>query len=79
MLPPKRPTVARAGCVAETISNNEHVTRFLDGLTSFVPLSAFATNIFPKLQADISERVNLLRFVYLAPTSSNRARPSLGV
>jgi hypothetical protein len=29
-------------------------------MSSLVPLSAFATNIFPKLQADISERVNLL-------------------
>jgi hypothetical protein len=40
-----------------------------------VPLSTFATDIFPKLQADTSERVNLLRFAKLAPTFSNRARP----
>jgi hypothetical protein len=39
------------------------------------PLSACATDIFPELQADISERVNLLRFAKLAPTFSNRARP----
>ena len=75
MLPPQRPTVARAGCVAEARSNNEQISRSLDGLPSLVPLSAFATDIFPKLQADISERVNLLRFAKLAPTFSNRARP----
>jgi hypothetical protein len=49
---PKRPTVARAGCVAETGSNNEHITRSLDGLPSPVPLSALSTDIFPKLQAN---------------------------
>jgi hypothetical protein len=75
MLPPQRPTVARAGCVAEARSNNEQIARPLDGLPSLVPLSVFATDIFPKLQADISERVNLLRFAKLAPTFSNRARP----
>jgi hypothetical protein len=75
MLPPQRPTVARAGCVAEARSNNGQISRSLDGLPSFVPLSAFATDIFPKLQADISERVILLRFAKLAPTFSNRARP----
>jgi hypothetical protein len=75
MLPPQRPTVARAGCVADARSNNEQISRFLDGLPSLVPLSAFAADIFPKLQANISERVNLLRFAKLAPTSSNRARP----
>jgi hypothetical protein len=46
------------------------------GLPSLVPLCAFATDIFPKLQADISERVNLLRFAKLAPTFYNRARPA---
>jgi hypothetical protein len=75
MLPPQRPTVARAGCVAEARSNNEQIARSLDGLPSLVPLSAFATDIFPKLQADISERVNLLRFAKLAPTLSHRAPP----
>jgi hypothetical protein len=35
----------------------------------------FATDIFPKLQADISEPVNLLRFANMVPTFSNRARP----
>jgi hypothetical protein len=75
MLPPQRPRVARAGCVAEARSNNEQISRSLDGLPSIVPLSAFATDIFPKLQADISERVNLLHFAKLAPTFSNRARP----
>jgi hypothetical protein len=75
MLPQQCPTVARAGCVAEARSYNEHVSRSLDGLPSLVPFSAFATDIFPKVQADISERVNLLRFAKLAPTFSNRARP----
>jgi hypothetical protein len=42
MLPMHRPTVARAGCVAEARSNNEQITRSLDGLLSLVPLSAFA-------------------------------------
>jgi hypothetical protein len=75
MLPPQRPTVARAGCVAEARSNNEQIARPLDGLPSLVPLSVFATDIFPKLQADINERVNLLRFAKLAPTVFTRARP----
>jgi hypothetical protein len=35
----------------------------------------FATDIFPNLQVDISERVNLLRFAKLTPAFSNRARP----
>jgi hypothetical protein len=72
MLPPPRPTVARASCVAEARSKNEQIARSLDGLSSLVPLSAFATDIFPKLQAHISERVKLLRFAKLAPTFSNR-------
>jgi hypothetical protein len=76
MLPPQRPTVARAGCVAEIRSNNEQIARSLDGLPSLVPLSAFATDILPKLQAGINERVNLLRFAKLAPAFSNRAQPS---
>jgi hypothetical protein len=67
--------VARAGCVAEVPSNNEQIARSLDGLTSLVRLSAFAPDIFPKLHADINERVNLLRFAKFAPTFSNRARP----
>jgi hypothetical protein len=73
--------VARAGYVAEARSNNEKIARSLDGLPSLVPLSPFATDISPKLQADISERVNLLRFAKLAPTLSNRATlgRSLGV
>jgi hypothetical protein len=75
MLPPLRLTVARAGCVAETRTNNEQIARSRDGLPSLVPLSAFATDIFPRLQDDINERVNLLRFAKLAPTFSNRARP----
>jgi hypothetical protein len=62
MLPPQRPTVARAGCVAKVLSTNDHIALSLDGLPLLVPLSAFATGIFPKLQADITERVNLLRF-----------------
>jgi hypothetical protein len=73
MLPPQCLTVARAGCVAEARSNNEHIAWFLDGLPQLVPL--FITDIFPKLQADICERVNMLRFANLALTFSNRARP----
>jgi hypothetical protein len=46
-------------------------------MPSLVPLYAFATDIFPKLQADITERVNLLRFAKLAPTFSNNARSEL--
>jgi hypothetical protein len=75
MLPQQRPTVGRVGCVAEARSNNEQIAGSLDGMPSLVPLSAFATEIFPKLRADISERVNLLRFAKLSPTFSNRARP----
>jgi hypothetical protein len=75
MLPAKRPTVARAVCVHETLSNNEHISRPLEDLPSLVPLSAPATDIFPRLQADIIEHVNLLRFASLAPTFSIRARP----
>jgi hypothetical protein len=37
MLPLKRPTVARASCVAEDISNNGHITRSIDGMLSLVP------------------------------------------
>jgi hypothetical protein len=73
--PPKHPTVARSGCVAEARLNNENIIWSFDGLPSLVPLSAFATDIFPKLQADISERVNLLRFANLALTLPNRAQP----
>jgi hypothetical protein len=75
MLPQQRPTVARADCVAEARSNNEHIARSLDGMPSLVPLSAFATEIFPKLRADTSERVTLLRVAKLSPTFFNRARP----
>jgi hypothetical protein len=75
MPPPQRPTVAHAGRVAEARSNKEQIARSLDGLPSLVPVFAFATDMFPKLQADTSERVNLLRFAKLAPTFSNRARP----
>jgi hypothetical protein len=75
VLPQQCLTVACAGCVAEARSNNERIARSIDGLPSLVPLFAFATDIFPKLQANISERVNLLRFAKLAPTFSNRARP----
>jgi hypothetical protein len=75
MLPPQRSMVAHAGCVAEARSNNEQIARSLDGLPSLIPISAFATDFFPKLQADINERVNLLRFAKLGPTFSIRARP----
>jgi hypothetical protein len=67
MLPLQRPTVARAGCVTEARSNDEHIARSLDGLPLLVPLSAFAT--------DISEHVNLLCFAKLPPTFAYRARP----
>jgi hypothetical protein len=67
--------MARKGCVAEVRSSSENITRSLDGLPSLAPLSAFAKDIFPKLQADMSERVNLIRFANLAPTLCNRARP----
>jgi hypothetical protein len=75
MLPPQRPTMDRAGYVAEARSNNEQIARSLDVLPSLIPLSAFATDIFPKLQADIFECVNLLCFAKLAPMFFNRARP----
>jgi hypothetical protein len=79
MLPPQRPTVARARCVPEAWSNTEHIARFLDGLPLLVPFSAFVTDIFPKLQASIIERVNLLRFAKLAPTFLTVLGRSLGV
>jgi hypothetical protein len=75
MLFPQRPTVARAGCIAEARSNNERIARSLDGTPSLVPLSTFATDILQKLKADINEYVNLYRFAKLAPTLSYRARP----
>jgi hypothetical protein len=75
MLPPQRPTVARVGCVAEARSNTEHITRSLDCLPSLIPFYLFAEDISPKLQADIGERVNLLRFAKLAPTYSTCAWP----
>jgi hypothetical protein len=75
MLPSKRSTVARACIVAEVRSNNEHITRTLDVMPSLVPLSAFATDISPKLHADVSERVRLLCFANLAPTLSQRDWP----
>jgi hypothetical protein len=79
MLPPQPPTGARAGCVAEARSNNEQdcSVPLWHALTrSRVPLSAFVTDIFPKLQVDISERDNnLLRFAKLAHMFSNRAWP----
>jgi hypothetical protein len=48
MFPPKCRTVARATCVAETRSDNEHLTRSCDGLPSLVPLPVFATDTFSK-------------------------------
>jgi hypothetical protein len=75
MLPPKRPTVPRARCVAEARSNNEHITRSLYGLPSLVNPFRVCHGLLPKLQADISVRVNLLRLANLPPTFSNRARP----
>jgi hypothetical protein len=54
MLPPKLPTVTRASCAVEARLNNEQIARSLDGLPSLVLLSAFATDIFQKLQADIT-------------------------
>jgi hypothetical protein len=72
---PKRSTVARACCVTKTRSNNKNTTRSLDGLPSLVLLSAFATDIIPKLQADINDRDNLFRFANLAPTCLGCAKP----
>jgi hypothetical protein len=79
MLPPQRPTGACADSVAEARSNNEQIARSLDGLPSLVPFTAFATDIFTKLQADITERVNLLRFAKLAPRFLTALGRSLGV
>jgi hypothetical protein len=79
MLPRKRPAVACTGCVAEARSYNVHITRSLDGMSSLEPFPAFATDIFPKLQVDISERVNLLRFANLAATFSIRSAGVLAV
>jgi hypothetical protein len=44
-------------------------------MPSLVPVSDLTADIFPKLQAGTSERVNLLRFAKLAPTFSNCVRP----
>jgi hypothetical protein len=79
MLSPQRPTVARICCVAEARSNNEHIARSLDGLPSLVPISTFVTDIFSELQADVSERVRLLRFAKLALTFLTALGRSLGV
>jgi hypothetical protein len=49
ILRPQRPTLACAGCVAESRSNNESIARSLDGLPSLIPLFAFATDVFPTL------------------------------
>jgi hypothetical protein len=51
-----------------THSNNEHTARSLDGMGSFVPLSAFAIDISPKLQAAsastcFASPISLPRFV----------------
>jgi hypothetical protein len=78
MLYPKRPRVARVGCVAEARSNNAYTIRSHDDLHSHVPLSAFATSIFPKLQADISEYVNLLYFLNPVPAFLTKLDRSLG-
>jgi hypothetical protein len=67
--------MARKGCVAEVRSSSENITRSLDGMPSLARLSAFANDIFPKLQAHMSKRVNLIRIANSPPTLSNRARP----
>jgi hypothetical protein len=54
MLPPQHPMVACTCCVARPRSNNEQIARSLDGPPSLVPLSAFATDIVSKLQANIN-------------------------
>jgi hypothetical protein len=56
------------------IKQRASCSRSLDGVPSLVPVIAFATDIFPKLQADISERINLLRFAKLPPAFSNRTQ-----
>jgi hypothetical protein len=75
MFPYKRPAVACTRCEAEARSNNVQITRSRDGMSPLEPLPALATDMFLKLQVDISERVNLLRSANLAATFSNRARP----
>jgi hypothetical protein len=67
--PPQRPKVARAGCVAEARSHNEQIARSLYGPPSLAPLSAFATDIFPRLRVDIREPTCFVS------TFPNRARP----
>jgi hypothetical protein len=54
MLPPQRPTVTRESYVPEARSNNKQIAQSADAMSSLVSLSAFATDIFPKLQADTS-------------------------
>jgi hypothetical protein len=75
LLSPKHLTVDRADFVTEALSDNEHITRSVLGMPSPAPFSAFATNIFTKLRADISDHVNFLRFPNLVSTLSNPARP----
>jgi len=68
LLPSRRPLVARAGCVAEDPAPDEHTPHAsLDDLPSLVHYSSFASGVYPKLQSDISERVNLVRMARLAP------------
>jgi hypothetical protein len=50
-------------------------TLCLDGMPSLVPRSELSTDIVPKLQAKISERVDVFRFVNLTPTFSKCTRP----
>jgi hypothetical protein len=71
MLHSKRSTVARAGCVAEVRSNNEHTTRSLDGLPSPVPLFGFATDIFESCKPSAST-------CFASPTSPPRFLTPLG-
>jgi hypothetical protein len=70
MLPPQCPTVARAGCVAEARSNNEHIARSLDGLPSLIPFFAFARTSFQSYKPIsmsasfcFASRISLPRFI----------------
>jgi hypothetical protein len=65
MLPPQRPTVARAGCVAKARSNNEHITRSLDGLPSLVPFLYLPRTSFQSYwpSTSFASRSSLHRFL----------------
>jgi hypothetical protein len=75
MLPPQCPIVAHACRVFKARSNIEHTTRFLNGMPWLAIHFGFATTVYVKLQADISERVNLTRFANIVLKFTNLAQP----